>query len=197
MALCSRYPEEPNGTASLVTWAGYSRCIPCVGCVWPPVVTDVLIVVGWFLRMIVCEDWPWIEERSCCAGSDPMEKDSLWQWSGACPVGVLFVEVFGWSSGIVWSWPPGVLVLGPLEMSFDAGQCQLLPVLCLGPLGMSYKVICRWLPLVLVLDVSERDYAANWGQLPLVPGLGLFSKWYGVCWGQMLLVWGLWNFERF
>ena len=45
------------------------------------------------------------------------------------PLGMLFVEAVGWCSGVVWSWPPGVLVLQPLGRGYTAkvSCCLCLP----------------------------------------------------------------------
>ena len=66
------------------------------------------------------------------------------------------MEDVEWCSGVVGSWPPGVLVLGSVGRDSGAGQCQLLPFFSLGPPGMNYRVFCRWLVFVLGLEVSGR-----------------------------------------
>lgn len=82
-------------------------------------------------------------------------------------LGMLFVKLAGWCSGVVCSQPSGVLVIEPPVRCFwEARPAILLPGL--GPFGRRYKVICGWLPLVLCLEVPRRGYVVI--QLPLVPG---------------------------
>ena len=117
VALCSRCPIGPSGAISLITWARCSKGIPCVGCVYSPVVVEpwFLLEHQWMrltLRLIGWETWPWLQWTSCCVGADPMEQDLLWWDSGAywvCPLGVLFVEVVQGSSGVLI---PGLLGKG-------------------------------------------------------------------------------------
>ena len=40
VTLCSRCPVESSGAVSLVTWAGHSRNVPCVGYVSPHVIIE-------------------------------------------------------------------------------------------------------------------------------------------------------------
>lgn len=48
VVLCSKYHVRSNDTVFLVTWAGHSKCTPCGGYVYPPVVVE-----HWFL--LVCQ----------------------------------------------------------------------------------------------------------------------------------------------
>ena len=91
-----------------------------------------LIAVGTFMdaftpRLMACEDWLWLHLGNCCVDTEPKEQDFL-QWGygawGAQPLSVSFVEVFGWCSGVVWSWPPGVLSFEP------PSRCRLTKVSC-------------------------------------------------------------------
>ena len=49
-------------------------------------------------------------------------------------------------SGLIQSWPPGMLALGPSGRGPATGQVQLQPVLYPGPHSKSHQVISKWLP---------------------------------------------------
>ena len=65
MVLCSRCPVGPSGTVSLVSWAGCSRAVLSLECVFVPVVLEpwLLLAHQWLdltLRLIGHEEWLWL-----------------------------------------------------------------------------------------------------------------------------------------
>lgn len=115
---------EAHGTVSVVTWA---ECVPSVGVeLW------LLLTYQWkglTHKHIGCEDWPWLQWRSCCSGDDPTEQDSLYQCSGACPVCPM--GVIHWGSWVVLRYgqklATGYIGSGASWVELGAGQGQPLP----------------------------------------------------------------------
>ena len=63
VALCSRCPMGHNRAVSLIMLVEWSRSVPCVAYVIPPIVVESWLLlahiwVGLTLRMAGCEDWP-------------------------------------------------------------------------------------------------------------------------------------------
>lgn len=115
---------------------------------------------GFTARLIVSEDWSWIQWKICHVLANTTEWDVLQWHSGAwwvCPFSVLLEEVF---FQVVWNSTLNVLALWS---SGGAGQDPMLAASCLDSLGISYRAILVWLLLVLGLEVTLRGQAANQG----------------------------------
>lgn len=141
MALC-RCPMGPNCTVSLVTWTMCSRSVPYMGYVCPPVVVEpwLLLAHHWvflILSLTGCEGWPWLQQTSLTTQS----------------------SCFSRTSGVIWSQPLGLLVLGPLVRVSGVGRGQPPLVPGLGPDGRCCKMIPSWLLLSLGLEVLGKGYA--------------------------------------
>lgn len=104
-ALRNRSPVGTSDAISLVTWAGCSRCVPCVEFMCPPVVVEGLLLACQWEGLIGCEDWLWLQWSSCCAQADRTQQicfsrdlvsaksvhsvPCLWRWLGG---GLLWLE---------------------------------------------------------------------------------------------------------
>lgn len=129
--------------------------------------------MGLTLRLTGCGVWLHPLFIGCCAWGLPQGTGFALLDYGACqdhPFGLPLVELIGWCSVVVWSWPPGPSS-GPVRLSFFAGQGQLLPMTCLGLSGRNYKMICDWSLTVLDLEVHGRGQAGKWDWPLLVLGL--------------------------
>ena len=102
VASCSRCPVGPRDTVSLITCAGYSRKVSCVGCVSPPVVIESWLLLAHSclrlsLKLADREDWPRPYCTSCCAGRYwPHKVELASADSGACwglPLDMLLVNL--------------------------------------------------------------------------------------------------------
>lgn len=156
--------------------------------VW--VVCSHIIVEPWLLlecqwveltfRLTGCEEWLRLQLMGCFVGSWPQGANSFKQGSGACRVyllGVPFLELTGWCSAVVWSWLPGVLVLGLLGRDSGAGPDQETQ----GPLVGSTK----WSAVCSCQCWALRQLGKT--VLPWVLGLGPLNERYRVYWGQCCL----------
>ena len=157
VALCSRCPMGSIGAVSLITWGRCSKGVPGLGYMCPHAVVEpwLLLACQW-VGLTGCEEWPWLQWGKYFMGVDTMKWDSLlvgfWCLLSV-PLGKFsFVELVSLCSGVVWSQPLHVLVVGFLESVSHAGQVQLLSLLSLGPPGRSCQVICGWFPPVLGLE---------------------------------------------
>ena len=134
----------------------------------PPVVTESCY------QPIHAWGWPsgWLTVSS---NPDHSVWSAVPQQSRVCwdlPLDVLLVELIASCSDVVWSWPLGVLVLGPLWRDSGAVQCEMLPVTGPGKCVWSYRGIhILWLPL-LGLGMCRKDQAAHQGWLLPAPGPG-------------------------
>lgn len=161
--LCNKLLVGLNGTVSMVTWEGCSRNLLCVGCVSLCCSWVLIAITYQQVKFIVgltgCKDWLWPKCRSCCTGTDPMEKN-LPQWA-LVSSGVPLVGLIGRCFFMFWIWPPGVLFLMPLGRGSCVGQGQPLHVTDMGLYGRSYKAISDYSWPVLELEPCRRSHTGN------------------------------------
>ena len=111
-----------------------SRNIPFVGYMGTPIVIESWLLLThsyiWStLKLSDCEERLWPQCMSCCSGCWLKEAEFVSTGSGVCqylPLNMLLMKLIGSCSDIVWSWPLGVLVLGPLVRDCGANQCQMV-----------------------------------------------------------------------
>lgn len=100
---------------------------------------------------------PLPQRNGCCAGADSMEQELSEGASSASLVytlGLSFVEQVRWSSGVFWSWPPGVGVLEVL-------QCRpKSTAVCAQPEATQWK-----LQSDLWLVAASAQFGGSWGKL--------------------------------
>lgn len=87
------------------------------------------------------------------------------------------VQKIGWCSAVVYTQPPGVLVLGPPMSDSSESECQVLPVASLGLPVRNYTVIHGWLLPVLGLCAHSSGQDVNLGWLLPVPSSLPYLLW--------------------
>lgn len=181
----------PSNVVFLVTCAWCPRNVFCVGCVCPPVVVKVQLLLacewvgltsGWLpvrvtvtvAGMLLCLDWL-IGARVALVG----------HW---CPLSLAFRFVIcGAAREMLWCvliLSLGMLGLEPPGKGSSAGQGQLPFVSCLGSPSRSFKVMYSWLPLAWDLEMLGRGYTVCWGWALLIPVMGPCDGHHSANWDQ-------------